>query len=217
MKKVAIFIDWDNFRKELDKVTKKAKIEISDFDYNKLPQLMRLIKSFINKDEEELYRIFIYTAPPLSYQDVEKELLNRKIAQEELDLFKQNKEKINGVFIKAKKFIDNIALEEYVALRKGVLKIGNICNGEVTINQKQVDMLIVLYISQISYEKRVDKIIVFSKDTDMKPAIKVARINGIHTIIATFEEATSEIPKELRAHIDTARKKSFKEIIDSFK
>ena len=217
MKKVAIFIDWDNFRKELDKVTKKAKIEISDFDYNKLPQLMRLIKSFINKDEEELYRIFIYTAPPLSYQDVEKELLNRKIAQEELDLFKQNKEKINGVFIKAKKFIDNIALEEYVALRKGVLKIGNICNGEVTINQKQVDMLIGLDIAQLSYEKRVDKIIVFSKDTDMKPAIKVARINGIHTIIATFEEATSEIPKELRAHIDTARKKSFKEIIDSFK
>ena len=78
-------------------------------------------------------------------------------------------------------------------------------------------MLIGLDIAQLSYEKRVDKIIVFSKDTDMKPAIKVARINGIHTIIATFEEATSEIPKELRAHIDTARKKSFKEIIDSFK
>ncbi len=217
MKKVAIFIDWDNFRKELDKITKKAKIEISDFDYNKLPQLMKLIRSFIENEDEELYRIFIYTAPPLSYQDVEKELLNRKIAQEELDLFKQNKKRINGVFIKAKKFIDNIALEEYVALRKGVLKIGNICNGEVTINQKQVDMLIGLDIAQLSYEKRVDKIIVFSKDTDMKPAIKVARINGIHTIIATFEEATSEIPKELRAHIDTTRKKSFKEIINSFK
>lgn len=99
MKKVAIFIDWDNFRKELDKITKKAKIEISDFDYNKLPQLMKLIRSFIENEDEELYRIFIYTAPPLSYQDVEKELLNRKIAQEELDLFKQNKKRINGVFI----------------------------------------------------------------------------------------------------------------------
>lgn len=120
---------------------------------------------------------------------------------------------MNKAYVKGKEFINNIALQDYVALRKGVLKVGDVCNGKVTINQKQVDMLIGLDIAQLAYEKRVDKIIVFSKDTDMKPAIKVARINGLHTIIAKLHEYHSSIPKELRTHIDATRERSFKEFI----
>lgn len=217
MKKIAIFIDWDNFRKELDAITRKTKTNISDFNYNDLSKLMKLIKSFIDEEQEELYRIFIYTAPPLSYQDVEKELRKRKTSQNELVLLEKNKSQINSTFIKAKEFIDNIALQDYVALRKGILKIGEINNGVVTINQKQVDMLIGLDIAQLSYENRVDRILVFSKDSDMKPAIKVARINGINTIIADFEESRSGIPKELKTHVDTIRKRSFVDFVNQYK
>ena len=124
---------------------------------------------------------------------------------------------INTIFNKAKNFIDNIALQEYVALRKGVLKVGNICNGEVTLNQKQVDMLIGLDIAQLSYENRVDKIIVLSKDTDMKPAIKVARVNGIHTVIACFQEYPAGIPRELKEHADTIREISFVNFVKNLK
>lgn len=213
-KKVAIFIDWDNYRQELEAVTKKTGVK--NFNYNKNKDLLSSITYFVNNNEEELYRIFIYTAPPLSQGDIEEELNRRKVSQEIIKNVKQkyneNKTKYDSIYNKARKFIDTIPLEEYVALRKGVLKISNICeDGTISINQKQVDMLIGLDIAQLSYENRVDKIILLSKDTDIKPAIKVARINGIHTVVACFEEYPAGIPKELKVHADTIRKKSFVE------
>lgn len=213
-KKVAIFIDWDNYRQELEAVTKKTGIK--NFNYNKNKDLLSSITYFVNNNEEELYRIFIYTAPPLSQGDIVEELNRRKVSQEIIKNVKQkyneNKTKYDSIYNKARKFIDTIPLEEYVALRKGVLKISNICeDGTISINQKQVDMLIGLDIAQLSYENRVDKIILLSKDTDIKPAIKVARINGIHTVVACFEEYPAGIPKELKVHADTIRKKSFVE------
>lgn len=213
-KKVAIFIDWDNYRQELEAVTKKTGIK--NFNYNKNKDLLSSITYFVNNNEEELYRIFIYTAPPLSQGDIVEELNRRKVSQEIIKNVKQkyneNKTKYDSIYNKARKFIDTIPVEEYVALRKGVLKISNICeDGTISINQKQVDMLIGLDIAQLSYENRVDKIILLSKDTDIKPAIKVARINGIHTVVACFEEYPAGIPKELKVHADTIRKKSFVE------
>ena len=213
-KKVAIFIDWDNYRQELDAVTKKT--GITNFNYNNNNQLLSSIKYFVNFENEELYRIFIYTAPPLSQSDIEDEINRRNLSQEIKDNVKQkyidNKKRYDSIYNRARKFIDTISLEEYVALRKGVLKISNICDdGTISINQKQVDMLIGLDIAQLSYENRVDKIILLSKDTDIKPAIKVARINGIHTVVACFEEYPAGIPKELKVHSDTIRKKSFVE------
>lgn len=213
-KKVAIFIDWDNYRQELEAVTKKTGIK--NFNYNKNKDLLSSITYFVNNNEEELYRIFIYTAPPLSQGHIVEELNRRKVSQEIIKNVKQkyneNKTKYDSIYNKARKFIDTIPLEEYVALRKGVLKISNICeDGTISINQKQVDMLIGLDIAQLSYENRVDKIILLSKDTDIKPAIKVARINGIHTVVAGFEEYPAGIPKELKVHADTIRKKSFVE------
>lgn len=190
------------------------KTKVTNFDYNNNKSLLASIKYFVNESDEELYRIFIYTAPPLSQSDIEEELNHRKVAEEIKNNVKQkynnNKSKYDSIYNKARKFIDTISFEEYVALRKGVLKISNICeDGTISINQKQVDMLIGLDIAQLSYENRVDKIILLSKDTDIKPAIKVARINGIHTVVACFEEYPAGIPKELKVHADTIRKKSF--------
>lgn len=217
-KKVAIFIDWDNYRKELDVVTKKT--AVANFNYNKNKDLLSSIKYFVDSENEELYRIFIYTAPPLSQSDIEDELNRRNISQEIKNNVKrkynENKTKYDSIYNRARKFIDTISLEEYVALRKGILKISNVCeDGTISINQKQVDMLIGLDIAQLSYENRVDKIILLSKDTDIKPAIKVARINGIHTIVACFEEYPAGIPKELKVHADTIRKKSFVDFANS--
>ena len=116
-KKVAIFIDWDNYRQELEVVTKKT--SITNFNYNKNKDLLSSIKYFVDENEEELYRIFIYTAPPLSQSDIEDELNRRKISQKIKEKVKQryqdNKTKYDSIYNRARKFIDTISLEEYVA------------------------------------------------------------------------------------------------------
>ena len=43
MKKVAIFIDWDNFRKELEKVITNTNTQLVDFDYNFVKVFFQMI------------------------------------------------------------------------------------------------------------------------------------------------------------------------------
>ena len=61
MKKVAIFVDWENLRHDI----KTLKVSASDFNYSNAKHIMKLLMSFLDKDEE-LYRIFFYTARPKS-------------------------------------------------------------------------------------------------------------------------------------------------------
>lgn len=82
------------------------------------------------------------------------------------------------------------------------------------INQKQVDMLLGLDISHIAYNKLADSILVFCKDSDMLPALKCARINGLNVFMAHIENGF-EITKKLRVHSDGIRIKKVKEILDS--
>ena len=82
--------------------------------------------------------------------------------------------------------------------------------------QKQVDMLIGLDISHISYLKLADKVIVLSKDTDMTPALKVARTNGMEAIIAVLEE-DSKLSSHLVKHSDNIRKISLIKISKQIK
>ena len=51
MKKVAIFVDWENLRHGI----KTLKVSASDFNYSNAKHIMKLLMSFLDKDEE-LYR-----------------------------------------------------------------------------------------------------------------------------------------------------------------
>ncbi len=63
--KVAILVDWENVRFRLfdREILKKRKIpEEKIIDYNREPKrVIKLLKSFLGPDSEELFRIYSYT------------------------------------------------------------------------------------------------------------------------------------------------------------
>ncbi|MCF6207585.1 MAG: NYN domain-containing protein [Sulfurovum sp.] len=208
--RVAIFVDWDNLRYLLQNIKRQHK-EIQVFDFNNPSHLTQLFNNFL-ENNESLYRIFFYTAKPLSDDEIRAQLRNR-----EREAFDEYVDKRNSsIFDIATHFLAEIVKEPYIALRCGVLKVRGMKQGKPDIVQKQVDMLMGLDISEVTFNKHAQKVIIFSKDTDMKPALKMARINGLEVIIANFKEKDYLAPK-LILHSDIVRTKSLKELDDNLK
>lgn len=210
--KVAIFVDWENLRKDIESIQRINADFKEKFDYSNAKQVSKLIKSFINENEQ-LYRIFFYTAQPL---DLETKIndKNYKWLEEYKQANNERCEKMSKIAEKIRCFIKNISFEEYFALRLGELQLqGKDDKGNLIINQKQVDMLLGLDISHIAYNKLADSILVFCKDSDMLPALKCARINGLNVFIAHIENGF-KITEKLRVHSDLIRIKNVREILE---
>jgi uncharacterized protein (TIGR00288 family) len=212
MKKIAIFVDWENLRMDIASIQRNNP-QFRDFDYNNPTHLSKLFSGFIEEDEE-IYRIFFYTAPPKTSNEILKSLKDISQKSSYNSYLSQvnngitNRDKFQKVLAKSKKLISDIEKEPYIAVRLGELKINGVQNnGKPIINQKQVDMLLGLDISHVSYLKLVDNILIFCKDSDMTPALKVARINGIKTVVAHIEGGF-KITNSLIKHSDIIRKKS---------
>lgn len=215
MKKVAIFIDWENLRKDLEMLQRTYKT--TNFNYNNHQHISTLVNYFMEADEE-IYRIFFYTANSKSTTDVLAELQPTDKAQYTTYMAQTDRKgrtiesKVNNLHSVVKKFIDKIVEEPYFALRLGELKVRGLnSDGSPILAQKQVDMLFGLDISHVAYMKLADKILIFCKDSDMTPALKVARINGLTTIVANFENSF-KITKKLIKHSDLIRTKDFQKL-----
>ena len=80
-------------------------------------------------------------------------------------------------------------------------------------------MLIGLDVAQISFSKLADKIMLFSRDNDMKPVLKLARTNGITAIVPhlNYHDKRLHIDTSLKIHSDLIRKRDFKDIIADLK
>ena len=219
LNKVAIFVDWDNLRKDIlvtQKYNKNFNFNIDTqygFDYNNSKHVVSFLKSFLEKDEK-IYRIFFYTAKPKPIEEILnicKEFTQEKYPKE-YESYIKYVSRINT-------FLETMGIEPNVAMRLGVVK----CNEQLDKNnkfifgQKQVDMLIGLDIAHVSYQKLVDKVILFSKDSDMKPVLKVARTNGLMTIIPTLKESRHPVTYLLKLHSDLIREKSITEVLNSLK
>ena len=108
--------------------------------------------------------------------------------------------------------MERIKTYDYIALRKGKQKIvGLDKNDKPIFTQKQVDMLLGLDIAHISYNKLSERIMIFSYDTDIVPAIKVARMNGLQVIIPEISDIIP-VPTDIKEHSDFIRKRKFVEI-----
>ena len=119
----------------------------------------------------------------------------------------------NAKYNKGKNFLKSLTRQDYIALRLGKLKVQKInSDGEPNLVQKQVDMLMGLDISQVSYMRIVDRILIFCKDTDMKPALKVARINAVQTVLCNLQEGF-DINDDLKRHSDIIRNRSLISIV----
>lgn len=217
--KCAIFIDWDNLKQEIRYITDKYNLKNTEgkpkFSYNDVNQLLFLVKKFIDYKEENLYRIFFYTAPCLRNEEISP-IIKGKFP-EDYPLYeaylKKSGDQCKRNYEYSMKFLNFLEKQEYIALRLGNLKISGINkDGKPLFSQKQVDMLMGLDISQISYNKFVDRILVISKDTDMKPALKIARINGLQTVLCNLQEGF-KADDALMHHSDIIRERSLISII----
>ncbi|CUU39234.1 NYN domain-containing protein [Helicobacter typhlonius] len=223
MKKVVVFIDWENLRLDIHNIqrTHKERKNIT-FNYNNVSNISFLIKQFIDIDKEEISKIFFYTALPLSDEEINKELSRYKKKNPEIfkKILEYNEHKNNSMGEIRQKIIDfvkHIAFEDYFAVRLGELKLSGFdSNGKPIINQKQVDMLLGLDISHIAYQKLADKAMVFCKDTDIIPALKCARTNGLEVVIASLKEGY-KIADKLKKHSDIIREKSLLEVSNALK
>ena len=193
LKKVAIFVDWESIRLGIfeeaeTKLTKKI-------NYNQTDILIKFIKSFLDEQREEIYRIFFYLADPFG------------------DILRGVDYSKTPTYRHATSLMDRLAVTEFIALRKGSLVVrGFDKNNNPIFIQKKVDMLLGLDIAHVSYNKLVERVLILSADTDIVPAMKTARINGLQVILGICPDVQTDIHRELKEHSDIIREIPFQKI-----
>ena len=155
-----------------------------------------------------LYRIFYYTAEPLTGTAV------HPLDGSTTDFSR------TPAFIRNRRLIDRIENEPDVAVRRGTLvhqgwEIGHAAARALTggqkstiipqdivpkIQQKGVDMRIGLDIASLAIKRLVSAIVVVSSDSDLVPAMKPARREGLRVYLDTL--GGTHVRSELKIHAD---------------
>jgi uncharacterized LabA/DUF88 family protein len=104
-------------------------------------------------------------------------------------------------------FLDELEILDHVALRQGKL----VKRGETYV-QKQVDMLLGLDIADVSINRLVDKIVLIGYDSDMAPALKLARTNGVQSELVKYTDISSQVERTLQKHCDRTRERQVEDI-----
>ncbi len=223
-KKVAILVDGDFFiRCYKSHLKKQFGDKYKDLNPEKLAHDIHThCLKHINKENEELYRIFFYDCKPLEKK------VHYPHAQKALDLSK------SSTYKERKKLHKHLISKPCLALRLGYLDEKNakwvirdqekekkLFNRKISIEelqnddfiyhakQKGVDIKIGLDIATLALKKLVQKIVLISGDSDFVPVAKLARVEGI---IFTLDPMGNPIREDLKEHIDylTTRLPEFK-------
>jgi uncharacterized LabA/DUF88 family protein len=190
MKKIAILIDGGWFCKALGKLLK------CPGGWPTVDQLYRHAMASTQKDEE-IFRIFYYDCEP--YGQSATNPIDKTIT-----------EYGNSPAFRARKaFFFDLSQKDLVALRRGEIKARGwqlqerykqaLLQGKppaplqasdiyLALAQKGVDMRIGIDVATLSLKKLVDRIVLFSGDTDMIPAMKLARREGIQVFLASVSK-----------------------------
>jgi uncharacterized LabA/DUF88 family protein len=154
----------------------------------------------------DLLRIYFYDAPPATG------IVKNPIDGSELDLAKTK------VFTSHESLLDKLELSPNFAVRRGEVltrgwKLGKAALLELTkkprplgprdfvpnIVQKGVDLRIGLDISRLALRDMVSAIVIVSGDSDLVPAFKFARREGVRIYL---DHMGSSIRRDLKAHAD---------------
>ncbi|WP_407045895.1 NYN domain-containing protein [Helicobacter pylori] len=200
----------------------------SDFNFNNPEQLLVLIRSFL-EPEEELKRIYFYVSEP--FTELEPRIRGNK--KEKLEEYKEKNPKdyekrVNKSGI-IQSFNHAIAQQNQVELRVGWVKykFEDISEEErhfgmeirtnqerLDLRQKGIDTLLVHDIAKICYTATSRCVLLFSKDTDFAPVLKEIREQGFKIFIARIKESPISVPSDLKKSCGV-RKCSVAEIVDS--
>ncbi len=213
-KKVAILVDGDFFiRCYKSHLKKQFGDKYEDLNPKKLAHDIHThCLKHINKENEELYRIFFYDCKPLDKK------VHYPYTQRALDLSKSSTYKERTALRK------HLISKPCLALRLGYLDANNarwvirdqekekkLFNRKLSIEefqnndfiyhakQKGVDIKIGLDIATLALKRLVQKIVLISGDSDFVPAAKLARVEGI---IFTLDPMGNPIREDLEEHID---------------
>ncbi len=226
-----IFVDWENLLTDLRAIQKNPKTDKRfkepDFSFNNLEQLLALIRSFL-EPEEELKRIYFYASEP--FTEVEPRIKGNK--NKELEEYKDKNPKdyekrVNKSGI-IQAFNHEIAQQNQVKLRVGRVmfefvyefedkEVYNDLEAKIPIphlklRQKQIDVLLAHDITKLYCAKQGGCILLFSKDTDFVPVLEAAWEKGFGVFIANIQEGPNLVPPDLRKSCDV-RERSVAEIL----
>lgn len=175
------------------------------------------IKNYCAQHLEEgdyLYRIYYYDTPPLDMSavhpltGVRKDYSQTRISEDQYDL------------------LASLRQTSYVTLRLGrtiwrgwkidKARCLDLLNGRINVShlkehdvnpdakQKSVDMMIGMDIAQLALKNQVDVIIIISGDSDMAPAARLARNEGVQVILDHLHDIP-QIPADLLESVDEVR------------
>jgi uncharacterized LabA/DUF88 family protein len=207
MKKVAILIDGEWFRKRLQHSLN-----------GRIPQgitaelMYKNALLAVDQYTEEIFRIFYYDCPPHGAAG-----LKNPIDGSVQNLQDQPKFKARMRFLNEFKVKDFVAMRLGVAKERGWTLTDNYIHSAISgihrpvtatdvflsLEQKGVDMRIGIDVATLSLKRIVERIILISGDTDMIPAIKLARREGVQVVLV---EVDTPLPKALDEDCDLIRK-----------
>jgi uncharacterized LabA/DUF88 family protein len=169
--------------------------------------LVSYCKKHLQQDET-LYRIFYYDAPPLERKVTTP--LGNSVDFGTTDAAQH-----------MRKRFESLQNTPYIALRLGHVSwqndwlltdeaikrlianktLDNISDRDFKANlrQKAVDMKIGLDIATVAFKKQASRIVIIAGDIDFAPATKLARTEGLHVTLDTFGQ---KAPLELLKHVD---------------
>ena len=184
-KKTALLIDGGWFSKGIGKILHLP---------SKWPRADQVIKNAIRilKPDEEIFRIFYYDCEPYDRK------VTNPVDGSIIDY------KLMPAYAARKQFFFELGQMDSVALRRGDLKArgweyrksfrdalrANAPTPVLTaqdvypdFEQKGVDMRIGIDVATLSLKRLVDRIVLFSGDADMIPALKLARREGLQVFV----------------------------------
>ncbi|MDU9811314.1 NYN domain-containing protein [Helicobacter pylori] len=225
-----IFVDWENLLADLKAIQETdERLKEPNFNFNNPDQLLALIRSFL-EPEEELKRIYFYVSEP--FTEVEPRIKGNK--NEELEEYKENnfkeyEERVNKSGI-IQSFNHAIAQQNQVKLRVGRVKFKFVYKFEdkevyngleakifipyLKLRQKQVDALLAHDITKLYYTKQGGCILLFSRDTDFVPVLEAAWEKGFEVFIANIQESPNSVPSDLKKSCNV-RERSVADIVDN--
>jgi uncharacterized LabA/DUF88 family protein len=204
MEKVAVMIDGSFLLKVARGKTKSQPTP---------EQVYKFAMDCIEREREELFRIYYYDCAPYSAK------ATNPLSKNQIDFAS------TSIFEWQKGFQDKLSRMDHIAFRRGELsfdgwKIGKkaleglIKNPRSVegrdlvpdLKQKRVDIKIGLDIAWLSSKNIVDKIILIAGDADLIPAMKFARREGVQIVLIPLG---NWIKQEMREHTDEFRNRNW--------